>query len=66
MYREQLISTEQSGPSTSAGAWGLRHAGLVMGKGPNPPTTVKTWQIVTENPGIEVKVVAYPSNTPTR
>lgn len=29
----QLISTEQSGPSTSAGARGLRHPGLVMGKG---------------------------------
>ena len=26
-------STEQSGPSTSAGAWGLRHPGLIMGKG---------------------------------
>jgi len=25
--------TIQSGPSTSAGAWGLRHPGLVMGKG---------------------------------
>jgi hypothetical protein len=33
MGREQRISTEQSGPSTSAGAWGLRHPGLVMGKG---------------------------------
>ena len=32
----------------------------------NPAATVRTWQIVTENPGIEVKVVAYPSNLPTR
>jgi hypothetical protein len=27
------ISTGESGPSTSAGAWGLRYPGLVMGKG---------------------------------
>jgi hypothetical protein len=33
MNQEQRISAEQSGPSTSAGAWGLRHPGLVMGKG---------------------------------
>jgi hypothetical protein len=32
----------------------------------NPPTTVRTWQIVTENPGIEVKVIAYPSNLPAQ
>jgi hypothetical protein len=28
MNQEQRTSTEQSGPSTSAGAWGLRHPGL--------------------------------------
>jgi hypothetical protein len=33
MNREQLISAEQTGPSTSAGAWGLRYPGLIMGKG---------------------------------
>ena len=33
MDQEQRISTGQSGPSTSAGAWGLRYPGLVMGKG---------------------------------
>ena len=33
MNREQRSSAEQSGPSTSAGAWGLRMSGLVMGKG---------------------------------
>ena len=27
------FSAEQAGPSTSAGAWGLRHPGLIMGKG---------------------------------
>jgi hypothetical protein len=33
MHQEQRISAEQSGASTSAGAWGLRYPGLVMGKG---------------------------------
>ena len=33
MNREQRVSTEQSGPGTSAGAWGMRYPGLVMGKG---------------------------------
>ena len=33
MNKEQHISSEQSRPTTSAGAWGLRHSGLVMGKG---------------------------------
>jgi uncharacterized protein (DUF433 family) len=33
MNKEQLISTEQSAPSTSAGAWGLRYPGLTMDKG---------------------------------
>ena len=33
MNQEQLISVEQLGPSTSAGALGLRYPGLVMGKG---------------------------------
>jgi hypothetical protein len=30
MNREQLISTEQSGPSTSAGAWGLRQRAKLL------------------------------------
>jgi hypothetical protein len=33
MNREPEISAEQSGPVTSAGAWGLRNSGLVMGEG---------------------------------
>ncbi len=33
MNREQRTSTEQSGPSTTAGAWGLRHPGLIMKDG---------------------------------
>jgi poly-D-alanine transfer protein DltD len=33
MNPEQRISTEQSEPSTSAGSWGLRYPGFVMGKG---------------------------------
>ena len=33
MNKEQHISSEQSRPTTSTGAWGLRHSGLVMGKG---------------------------------
>lgn len=33
MNQEQRISAEQSRPSTSAGVWGLRYPGLVMGKG---------------------------------
>jgi hypothetical protein len=31
MNQEQQISAERSGPSTTAGDWGLRHRGLVMG-----------------------------------
>ncbi len=33
MNREHESSMEQSGPITSAGAWGLRNPGLVMGSG---------------------------------
>ena len=33
MNKEQPISAAQSGPTTSADSWGLRHSGLVMGKG---------------------------------
>jgi uncharacterized protein (DUF433 family) len=33
MTSKQGTSTEQSRPSTTAGAWGLRYPGLVMGKG---------------------------------
>jgi hypothetical protein len=33
MNREQRDLAELSGPATSAGAWGLRYPGLVMGKG---------------------------------
>ena len=32
MDREQEKSVEHVGPMTSASAWGLRHAGLAMGK----------------------------------
>ena len=31
MNQEQQISAEQSGPSTTAGAWGMRNTGLIMG-----------------------------------
>ena len=33
MFGKREISTVQSGPSTSAEAWGLRYPGLVMGAG---------------------------------
>jgi uncharacterized protein (DUF433 family) len=33
MDREKRILAEQSGPITSAGSWGLRYPGLIMGKG---------------------------------
>jgi hypothetical protein len=33
MPNKQNASAEQAGPVTSAGAWGLRHPGLVMGNG---------------------------------
>ena len=33
MTSNHRFSAEQAEPSTSAGAWGMRHTGLIMGKG---------------------------------